>query len=64
MTTTDPKARNDDGFTPLHYATMEGHAAAIAALLDAGADPKARSKGGARPFGLIGKDSPLTGTPA
>ena len=60
----DPNARNWYGRTPLHDAAVLGHAAAIVALLDGGADPGARSRSGRTPFDLIGKDSPLTGTPA
>jgi len=60
----DPNARGKRGFTPLHNAAILGKAAAIAALLDGGADPGARVGDGRTPFDLIGKDSPLTGTPA
>ena len=56
-------AQTKGGFTPLHDAAFWGHAAAIAALLEAGADPGARSKDGRIPFDLIPKNSPLIGTP-
>lgn len=35
--------RTPDGFTPLHYAAFFGGPAAVAALLDAGADPDAET---------------------
>jgi ankyrin repeat protein len=37
-------ARDKDGSTPLHCAAWKGHAALVAALLDAGADVNARSQ--------------------
>ena len=37
------------GFTPLHSAAGKGHEAAINALLDAGADPDARTENGRHP---------------
>jgi len=49
--------------TPLHLAAQEGRAAAITALLEAGADPGARTGDGVTPFDLIPEDSPLIGTP-
>ena len=39
----DPDARDNNGFTPLHTAAVKGHAAVIAALLEAGADPNVQS---------------------
>ena len=48
---------------PLHFAAQEGHAAAIAALFEAGGDPVARTGDGRIPFDLIPEDSPLIGTP-
>jgi len=36
--------------TPLHEAAVKGDAAAVAALLDAGADPDARTEKGATPL--------------
>ena len=46
----------------MHVAADEGHAAAIGALLDAGADPGARDKNGKTAFDRIQNDSPLVGT--
>ena len=47
----DPKARNEEGFTPLHFAALlNKNPAVIAALLDAGADLKARDKDGFTPL--------------
>ena len=37
------RARTPDGFTPLHFAAFFGGPAAVAALLDAGADPNAEA---------------------
>ena len=43
----DPKARDKNGFTPLHLAAaINQNPAAIPTLLKAGADPKARDKNG------------------
>ncbi len=56
--------RNNWGDTPLHIAALYGQMKAIAALLDAGADPKAPDENGRTPFDLISDDSPLVGTSA
>ena len=47
-----PNARDKDGATPLHWAAYYGHAAAVAALLDAGADAEARNEYGRHPAAL------------
>ena len=59
----DPDARAKNDITPLHFAAQEGHGAAVAALLDAGGDPGARTGDGGIPFDFIPEDSPLIGTP-
>ena len=59
----DPDARAKSGATPLHRAAANGHAAAIIALLKAGADSGAKDGDYRTPFDYIGKDSPLIGTP-
>src|SRR5438552_15867577 len=40
----DPDVYSADGFTPLHFAAMGGHAEAVRALLERGADPNAMSR--------------------
>ena len=42
--------KNDKGETPLHAATLNQDIAVIDALLEAGADPQARSEGGLTPL--------------
>ncbi|MCY4332736.1 MAG: hypothetical protein OXC96_09635 [Cyanobacteria bacterium MAG CAR1_bin_15] len=59
----DPKARDEDGTTPLHWAAADSQTPAVVkALLDAGADPSARAEGGVTPVELVLDDSPLRGT--
>ena len=41
--------------TPLHDAAVKGHAAAVSALLVAGADPNARASNGATPLHIAAK---------
>jgi ankyrin repeat protein len=63
----DPHARNDDGLTSLHYAAMNGDAAALRRLLDAGGDVNARvqttvnapATNGDTPLHLAAKDGQL-----
>ena len=43
-------ARSEKGLTPLHLAVFANDAKATAALLDAGANPKARDASGKTPF--------------
>ena len=45
----DTKARAEGGLTPLHVAAARGTPETVAALLDAGADPKARDADGHSP---------------
>ncbi len=52
------------GDTPLHSAAFAGHTVAINALLDGGADPKARNKDDKTPFDLISYRFRLVGTRA
>lgn len=42
--------RDRSGWTPLHYAANWGDAAAIRALIEAGADADARNNGGQTPL--------------
>lgn len=47
----DPDSRDDDGWTPLHWAaSLEGDEPRTRALLDAGANPNAVSDGGFTPL--------------
>ena len=60
----DPDARDKKfGATPLHFAALKGHGAAVATLIEAGTNPVARTGDGRIPFDLIPEDSPLIGTP-
>lgn len=45
-------AQGMQGFAPLHFAAIEGDAAAVEALLEAGADPLVNNSLGDRPFHL------------
>ena len=57
------EARARRGITPLHTAALLGHAEAIEALLQVGADPKGLTSDGKLPFDLI-EDEQLKGTNA
>lgn len=46
----DPKAKDNDDYTPLHQAAWKGHTAICALLIGRGADPKAKSKCGCTPL--------------
>ena len=46
----DPNAKNDDGWTPLHYAAFNDNAIVSSVLLEAGAEPNARTNGGWTPL--------------
>ena len=41
-----PRARNDDGETPLHWAALSGHIVVAQRLIARGADPKLRTAKG------------------
>ncbi len=46
----DPNAKDDDGWTPLHYAAFNDNAIVSSVLLDAGAEPNARTNYGWTPL--------------
>ena len=47
----DPKAQDEDGWTPLHHIVRgNGNSSLVAALLQSGADPNARAKRGWTPL--------------
>ena len=55
----DVMERDEDGRTPLHYASFGTTPANIRALLDAGADVMARDKYGATPLHRAARYGPL-----
>ena len=59
----DANTRAGGDITPLHTAALLGHAEAIEALLQVGADPKGLTSDGKLPFDLI-EDEQLKGTNA
>ena len=61
---TPADARGEIDSTPLHWAARWGGAAAIEALLGAGADSKARDADGRVAFDLIDETSALKNTDA
>ena len=61
----DPTARDEDGWTPLHWAARYTNTpAVITALLGAGADPTARNKAGQLPWDLAQDNAALKDTDA
>ena len=52
------------GWTPLHRAALSGSPEAVMALLEAGADPKARDEFDKTPFDLAKENAKLAGTDA
>ena len=60
----DVMARDEDGFTPLHWAAEMGTPANIQVLLDAGADGKAKNKNGETPWDSAQENEELKGTKA
>ena len=63
-TGTDVKVRDENGWTPLHRAAVADTAANIQALLDAGADGKAKSEFGETPWDSAQQNEKLKGTAA
>ena len=60
----DVMARDEDGWTPLHYAAKYGSPEVIQPLLDAGADSKAKNEEGKTPWDYAQKNDDLKGTKA
>ena len=60
----DANARAGGDITPLHPAALLGHAEAIEALLQVGADPKELTSDGELPFDLLKDDEQLKKTNA
>ena len=60
----DLEARTEDGATPLHMAALRGTAGDVKALLEAGADPKARDNRGRLSFDYAENNEFLNGTDA
>ena len=58
----DVMARNEDGWTPLHWAARFGTSASVQALLAAGADAKVKNKEGKNPWDFAQKNDQLKGT--
>jgi hypothetical protein len=48
----DPNAKNEGGWTPLHYAAYEGHVNVVRLLLEHGADPTVKNKDGDTPLDI------------
>ena len=61
----DLKARAKDGMTPLHWAAgLNKNSAVVTTLLNAGADPKAKTAAGQTAWDLIQKNEKLKDTDA
>ena len=46
----NPNAKDDDGWTPLHYASFKGHVEIVKLLLERGANPNAKDNIGRTPL--------------
>ena len=46
----DVNAKNNDGWTPLHWASENGHEAIVSLLLEKGADVNAKDNDGETPL--------------
>jgi ankyrin repeat protein len=46
----NPNTKDDDGWTPLHWAAYRGHVDVVRVLLERGADPNAKNNKGSTPL--------------
>ena len=60
----DIGAGDEEGYTPLHFAAYWGNAETVTALLNAGANGKARTEDDKTPFDLAKEEGKLNGTDA
>ena len=64
IATVDVKARTEYGWTPLHLAAFDGTPDKVLALLDAGADGRAKNDDNETPFDRAKDNEKLKGTDA
>ncbi len=62
--TANVNERDEKGRTPLHIAARHGNSEAVTALVNSGANSKAKTKDGKTPFDLAYENPQLKGTDA